>query len=100
MTAVPTSDALAPETLSPDALEQALRAHAERYHHQHPLHRRMNDGESSREEIRGWVANRFHYQANIPRKDAAILSNCPDREVRRRWAVSYTHLTLPTTPYV
>ncbi|WP_017615494.1 pyrroloquinoline-quinone synthase PqqC [Nocardiopsis salina] len=85
MTAVPTSDALAPETLSPDALEQALRAHAERYHHQHPLHRRMNDGESSREEIRGWVANRFHYQANIPRKDAAILSNCPDREVRRRW---------------
>ena len=40
---------------------------------QHPFHRRMNDGESSREEIRGWVANRFHYQASIPRKDAAIL---------------------------
>jgi pyrroloquinoline-quinone synthase len=31
------------------------------------------------------VANRFYYQANIPRKDAAILANCPDREVRRRW---------------
>ena len=38
-----------------------------------------------REEIRGWVANRFYYQANIPRKDGAILSSCPDREVRRRW---------------
>jgi pyrroloquinoline-quinone synthase len=31
------------------------------------------------------VANRFHYQRNIPIKDAAILSNCPDHEVRRSW---------------
>lgn len=85
MTVVPTSDALAPDILSPDELEEALRAHVKSYHHQHPFHRRMNDGESSRAEIRGWVANRFYYQANLPRKDAAILSNCPDREVRRRW---------------
>ena len=35
--------------------------------------------------VRGWVANRFYYQIQIPRKDAAILSNCPDREVRRHW---------------
>ncbi|HET6720677.1 MAG TPA: pyrroloquinoline-quinone synthase PqqC, partial [Rhodocyclaceae bacterium] len=28
---------------------------------------------------------RFCYQRSIPRKDAAILSNCPDREVRREW---------------
>src|SRR6476661_6140609 len=71
--------------LAPDDFEEALRAHAKYYHHQHPFHRRMNDGGSSREEIRGWVANRFYYQANIPRKDGAILSSCPDREVRRRW---------------
>jgi coenzyme PQQ biosynthesis protein PqqD len=71
--------------LAPDDFEDALRAHAKHYHHQHPFHRRMNDGGSSREEIRGWVANRFYYQANIPRKDGAILSSCPDREVRRRW---------------
>jgi pyrroloquinoline-quinone synthase len=45
----------------------------------------MNDGRLSRRQIRGWVANRFYYQECIPRKDAAILSNCPDREVRRRW---------------
>src|ERR1700742_5383481 len=45
----------------------------------------MNDGGSSRDEIRGWVANRFYYQSNIPRKDGAILSSCPDREIRRRW---------------
>ena len=31
------------------------------------------------------MANRFYYQENIPRKDAAILANCPDHEVRRRW---------------
>ena len=31
------------------------------------------------------MANRFYYQENIPRKDAAILANCPDRDVRRRW---------------
>ena len=47
--------------LAPDDFEEALRAHAKHYHHQHPFHRRMNDGQSSREEIRGWVANRFYY---------------------------------------
>jgi pyrroloquinoline-quinone synthase len=31
------------------------------------------------------VANRFYYQRNIPIKDAAIVSNCPVREVRRIW---------------
>jgi pyrroloquinoline-quinone synthase len=31
-------------------------------------------------QIQGWVLNRFYYQANIPIKDAAILSNCPDRD--------------------
>ncbi|MGH8101787.1 MAG: hypothetical protein ACREIW_10860, partial [Chthoniobacterales bacterium] len=32
-----------------------------------------------------WMANRFYYQRNIPIKDAAIISNCPLREVRRIW---------------
>jgi pyrroloquinoline-quinone synthase len=31
------------------------------------------------------VCNRFYYQISIPLKDAAILSNCPDRDVRREW---------------
>jgi pyrroloquinoline-quinone synthase len=31
------------------------------------------------------VANRFYYQKNIPLKDAAILANCPLREVRQKW---------------
>ena len=45
----------------------------------------MNAGELSRAEVRGWIANRFYYQRSIPIKDAAILSNCPIREVRRMW---------------
>jgi pyrroloquinoline-quinone synthase len=63
----------------------ALRAHSQRYHSLHPFHRRMNEGLLSRRQLQGWVANRFYYQVNIPRKDAAILSNCPYPEVRRRW---------------
>jgi pyrroloquinoline-quinone synthase len=31
------------------------------------------------------VANRFYYQVSIPIKDAAIMSNCPFREIRRMW---------------
>lgn len=70
-----------------DSFTAALRAQSRRYHDQHPFHVKMNEGRLSRRQIRGWVANRFYYQENIPRKDAAILANCPDREVRRRWVL-------------
>lgn len=56
-----------------------------RYHDKHPFHRHMNTGQLTEEQLRGWVANRFYYQRNIPIKDAAILSNCPVCEVRRVW---------------
>jgi pyrroloquinoline-quinone synthase len=68
-----------------DEFVAALREQSRRYHDQHPFHRRMNAGELEPQQIRCWVANRFAYQAAIPRKDAAILANCPDRQVRRRW---------------
>jgi pyrroloquinoline-quinone synthase len=69
-----------------DEFTQALRAVGEgRYHHLHPFNVRMNRGELSPEAIRRWVANRFYYQKNIPMKDAAILSRCPERDVRRIW---------------
>jgi pyrroloquinoline-quinone synthase len=55
------------------------------YHDKHPFHLAMNEGRLSRETLCGWVANRFYYQRNIPIKDAAIISNCPVREVRRLW---------------
>jgi pyrroloquinoline-quinone synthase len=63
----------------------ALRSQSRRYHSRHPFHTVMNEGRLGRPQIQGWVANRFYYQENIPRKDAAILANCPDRGVRRRW---------------
>ena len=58
---------------------------ARAYHDKHPFHVAMNEGQLSSEALRGWVANRFYYQRNIPLKDAAILCNCPVREVRRVW---------------
>jgi pyrroloquinoline-quinone synthase len=72
-------------TTETDGLVAALRAQSRRYHDQHPFHIKMNDGRLNRRQIQGWVANRFYYQENIPRKDAAILANCPELEVRRRW---------------
>jgi pyrroloquinoline-quinone synthase len=62
-----------------------LRAQGRRYHNLHPFHRRMDAGELSPEELQRWVANRFYYQKCIPLKDAAVLSNCPEVEVRREW---------------
>jgi len=67
--------------------ERELLAKEAHYHTHHEFHRMMNEGQLSREAIRGWVANRFYYQAAIPMKDGAIISNCPDREVRRSWIV-------------
>jgi pyrroloquinoline-quinone synthase len=62
-----------------------LRAQGTRYHHLHPFHRRMDAGDLTPDELRRWVENRFYYQKCIPLKDAAILSNCPEVEVRREW---------------
>jgi pyrroloquinoline-quinone synthase len=76
--------------LETDSFTAALRAQSQRYHDRHPFHRRMNEGGLTRRQLQGWVANRFYYQVNLPRKDAAILSNCPDREVRRRWIARIT----------
>jgi pyrroloquinoline-quinone synthase len=69
----------------PPTFEAALRAKGQSYHIHHPFNLMLNEGRASPGQIRGWVANRFYYQVNIPRKDAAVLANCPDRETRRQW---------------
>lgn len=71
--------------MSREEFEAALRAKGDFYHTQHPYHIAMYDGKCTPEQIRGWVANRFYYQISIPVKDAAIMANCPDRDVRRHW---------------
>jgi pyrroloquinoline-quinone synthase len=70
---------------SPEEFVDRLRAQGTRYHNLHPFHRRMDAGDLTRAELQRWVANRFYYQKCIPLKDAAILANCPDVEVRRVW---------------
>lgn len=65
--------------------EAQLRERGKSYHIHHPFNVMLNTGKATPEQVRGWVANRFYYQIAIPIKDAAILSNCPDAEVRRGW---------------
>ncbi|WP_404369146.1 pyrroloquinoline-quinone synthase PqqC [Marinobacter sp.] len=71
--------------LSRADFEKALRAKRRYYHIHHPYHKAMYGGQCTPEQIRGWVANRYYYQISIPRKDAAIMANCPDASVRRQW---------------
>lgn len=73
--------------LTAEAFVAALQAQAHRYHDTHPFHLAMHAGELTRAQLQGWVANRYYYQKSIPVKDAAILSNCPDAAIRRRWLV-------------
>ena len=68
-----------------EEFEQRLRERGRAYHIHHPFNLMLNSGQATREQIRGWVANRFYYQINIPLKDAAILANCEERAVRRNW---------------
>ena len=75
----------APAPWSRDEFEAHLRARGAGYHIHHPFNVAMNDGLLRPDQIRGWVANRFYYQVNIPQKDGAIIANCPDRATRRRW---------------
>jgi pyrroloquinoline-quinone synthase len=65
--------------------EARLRERGRAYHIHHPFNVMLNSGKATRAQIRGWVANRFYYQVNIPLKDAAILANCDERAVRRNW---------------
>src|SRR6059036_615253 len=71
--------------LTPEALADALRAFSRSYYANHPFHHLMHEGRLTPRQLQGWVANRLAYQRAVPRKDAAILSNCPDPEVRRVW---------------
>jgi pyrroloquinoline-quinone synthase len=73
------------QPLSPEALAEGLRAFSVSYYANHPFHQLMHEGRLTPRQLQGWVANRLAYQRAIPRKDAAIISNCPDPDVRREW---------------
>lgn len=73
-----------------EEFEDKLREKGKGYHIYHPIHVMMYEGKLTKEQLQCWVANRFYYQIAIPMKDAAILSNCPDKEVRKEWIVRIT----------
>lgn len=68
-----------------DEFEAKLRDKGTSYHIYHPFHVMMAEGKLTKAQLQGWVANRFYYQTAIPVKDAAIMANCPDRDIRREW---------------
>ena len=85
MNAMTSNETMAGQTWGRSEFEERLRAKGAGYHIHHPFNVRMHNGQLNEVQIRGWVANRFYYQINIPQKDAAIIANCPDRETRRKW---------------
>ncbi len=87
MSADPVAAVASDSLLSKAEFEARLRAKEALYHIHHPFNKRLNSGALTPFQVRGWVANRFYYQQAIPIKDAAVMSNCDDRETRRRWAL-------------
>src|SRR5271154_4812872 len=57
----------------------------ERYHHRHPFHLRMHEGQLTRGQLQAWALNRYYYQSRIPIKDAAILARSEDPAFRLAW---------------
>jgi pyrroloquinoline-quinone synthase len=72
--------------LSVDEFTKRLREVGEEgYHDKHPFHLLMHEGKLTKPQLQAWVANRFYYQALIPKKDATILSRSDDTAFRSAW---------------
>ena len=72
--------------LTPDELKQKLlQVGHERYHHKHPFHLLMHEGELTRTQLQAWALNRYYYQSRIPIKDSIIISRSTDPAFRKTW---------------
>ena len=65
--------------------ERLWRLGMQRYHHEHPFHVLMHEGQLTQTQLQQWVLNRYYYQTRIPIKDALILSKSEDPVFRRMW---------------
>ncbi len=83
--AVHALDAAAPLLSSDELRARLLAIGPERYHHRHPFHLRMHEGQLTRGQLQAWALNRYYYQSRIPLKDAIILSRSEDKEFRKAW---------------
>ena len=70
---------------TPQEFYNQMLAKRNSYHLEHSFEKKLYAGELSQRDLQIWVTNRFYYQANIPKKDAAILSNSQSSEFRRMW---------------
>src|ERR1700733_9080847 len=83
---VGTEAAQAAPLLSLEELRTQLQATGEeRYHHKHPFHLQMHEGQLTRGQLQAWALNRYYYQSRIPIKDAAILARSEDPAFRLAW---------------
>jgi pyrroloquinoline-quinone synthase len=55
----------------------------------HPLRVAIGQGSISRDALTAYVKNRYYFLANINRKDAQIIANCPFSDARRRLMRKY-----------
>jgi pyrroloquinoline-quinone synthase len=83
----PTTEGLCDsQMLSAEELKARLReVGEERYHHRHPFHLMMHEGQLSRGQLQAWALNRYYYQSIIPIKDSIILSRSDNPSFRRVW---------------
>lgn len=74
------------DLLAPEELRARLSAIGdERYHHRHPFHLLMHEGQLTRGQLQAWALNRFYYQSRIPIKDALLLARSEDSSFRAAW---------------
>ncbi|MGH2668823.1 MAG: pyrroloquinoline-quinone synthase PqqC, partial [bacterium] len=74
------------EPMSAEGFTKRLREVGEEgYHDKHPFHLLMHEGKLTKPQLQAWIANRFYYQAMIPKKDAVILGKADDPAFRRAW---------------
>jgi len=75
-----------PEMPNADALEERLRhIGATRYHNLHPFHAMLHGGELNKGQVQAWALNRYYYQSSIPLKDAGVMCQLTDINMRREW---------------
>ncbi len=76
--------ALAPEDFIASIWQERRRYVREgRIKQPHPWRVALSEGKVSRHALIEYVKNRYYFLANINRKDAQVIANCPISEARR-----------------
>src|SRR5262245_11261627 len=83
-------EALAPnEFIAKVWLERRRYVAEEKIKQPHPWRVALSQGRVSREALVEYVKNRYYFLANINRKDAQVIANCPISDARRMLLKKY-----------